>query len=238
MSEVQLTAEPRSGSRKHAKYVRKGGNIPGIFYAHGQENIAIQVSKASLDPLIRTSEMRIIDLHISDGTTKKCILRDVQYDPVSDAPIHFDLQGLNENEKLTIDIPIVLTGGTPIGVREGGILQLMIHKIKISCLPKDIRGKIEVDVANLAINHSVHVRELSIPNVVILDDPDAAVVGVLPPTVEKEPEPAVAEEVMKEPEVVGKGKKAEEGEEAPAEEKAEAKPAAKEEKKEEKKEKK
>ena len=214
MSELVLNAEIRKPVGKHAKHVRSQGQIPGVFYAHGEENLIIQIPMQSLDPLVYSSELHIIDLRFEDGSSKKCILRDVQFDPISDRPIHFDLQGLRENEKLTIEIPIVLTGGTPQGVRDGGILQHIIHKLKVSCLPKDIPDKIEVNVGALAMHHSVHVRELSVPNVTILDNPDSTVVSVVPPTVHKEAEVVVAaEEALQEPEVVGKGKKAEEGEE-------------------------
>ncbi|MBI4534954.1 MAG: 50S ribosomal protein L25 [Ignavibacteriae bacterium] len=232
MSEFVLNAEVRSATGKHAKYVRKDGKVPGVFYAHGEGNVLIAVPKLSLDPLIYTSETHIIDLKLGDGNSKKCILRDVQFDPVSDKPIHFDLQGLRENEKVTIEVPVVLTGGTPIGAREGGMVQHLIHRLKISCLPKDIPAKIEVDVANLGMNKSVHVSDLAVANATILENPESPVVSVIPPTVVKETEPAVvAEEALAEPEVVGKGKKAEEGEE---EGEAETKPAAKEEKKEKK----
>jgi large subunit ribosomal protein L25 len=226
MSEIVLNAGPREVKGKRTKYVRDQGNVPGVFYAHGEESLSIQVPKLSLDPLIYTSEMHIIDLRLKDGATKKCILRDVQFDPVSDKPIHFDLQGLRENEKLTIDVPIILTGGVPKGVREGGMMQHIIHKLRVSCLPKDIPDKIEVEVANLEINQSIHVNELSVQNVTVLENPDNPVVSVVPPTVIKEPElAAAAEEEIAEPEVVGKGKK--EDEEKEEEEGAESKPAGK-----------
>jgi large subunit ribosomal protein L25 len=213
MSEILLNAEQRVARGKKNNAARKAGLVPGVFYTRGESAINIQVPRPALDPLLYTSETHVIDLRIKDAAPKKCILRDVQYDPVSDLPVHFDLQGLKENEKLTIEVPVVLTGGIPAGVREGGMLQHMIHKLKIACLPKDIPEKVEIDVATLAINHSVHVRDLSLPNVTILEQADAAVVGVLPPTVIKEPEVAApVEEALKEPEVVGKGKKAEEGE--------------------------
>lgn len=248
MSEFVLEAEIRENTGKHAKYARAAGMVPGVYYARGEESLNIQVPKVGLDPLVYTSETHVIDLRLKDGPTRKCILRDVQYDPISDRPIHFDLQGLKENERLTIEVPVVLTGGIPKGVRDGGMVQHMIHRLKISCLPKDIPEKVEINIAELGINHSVHVRELVIPNVTILEAADSAVVGVMPPTIVKEPEPAVvAEEAIKEPEVVGKGKKAEEGETpegakaapgAKPEAKAEAKPAAPKEEKKEKKEKK
>jgi large subunit ribosomal protein L25 len=200
-----------------------------VFYSHGEKNIILKASVLSLAPLIYSAETRIIDLRLNDGTTKKAILRDVQFDPVSDKPIHFDLQGLHEDEKLTIEVPVVLTGGVPVGVRNGGLLQHSIHKVRVSCLPKDIPGKIEINVADLEMNRSVHVRDLNVANVAILENMDAAVVGVIPPTVIKEEEPTVAPtEELKEPEVVGKGKKPEEGEEgaeAAAPAKAETKPA-------------
>jgi large subunit ribosomal protein L25 len=214
MSEIVVNAQVRTSTGKHAKYARRELKVPGVFYAHGESNINLTVSKIQLDPLVYTAETHIIDLRLDDGTSKKCILRDVQFDPVSDRPIHFDLQGLRENEKLTIEVPIILTGGTPVGVREGGMLQHIIHKLKVSCFPRDIPERIEVKVAELAINDSVHVRDLSVPNVTVLENADSTVVAVMPPTVVKEEvAPVVAEEGPVEPEVVGKGKKVEEGEE-------------------------
>ncbi len=228
MSEIVLNAEIRQRVGKRSKLVRNEGKVPGVFYAHGQENVSIEVARLHLDPLIHTSETHIIDLRLQSGEQKKCILRDVQFDPVTDRAVHFDLQGLLENEKLTIDVPIALTGGIPKGVRDGGTLQHIMHKIKVSCLPKDIPEKVEINVAELAINHSIHVKDLQIPNVTVLESPESPVVAVVPPTVLKEAEPgAAAEDALKEPEVVGKGKKveegAEEGEAAPKEKEKEEK---------------
>lgn len=228
MSEIVLEAEIREATGKAAKRVRAQGKIPGVYYARGEQNIPLQVPKLSLDPLIYTSETHVIELRLKDET-KKAILRDVQFDPVTDRPIHFDLQGLREDEVVTLEVPVVLTGGTPIGVREGGLLQHIMHKVTVSCLPKDIPGKIEVNVSQLGINRSVHVRELRIPNVTILESPEDPVVAVVPPTIQKEAEQVAeaAAEAPAEPEVVGKGKKVEEG----AEGEAKSEGAAKEEKK-------
>jgi large subunit ribosomal protein L25 len=237
MREITLEATIRNQRGKHTKSLRRTGNIPGIYYLHGEENIAISVPEVNLKPLIYTAETHVINLKLDDGNNKSCIVRDIQFDPVTDRPIHIDLQGLRENEEITIETPIVLTGGIPIGVREGGILQQVIYTIRISCLPKFIPEQIEIDVANLKINNFVHVSDLSIPNVNILENPTSSIVGVVPPVVEKEPVPGeVTAEETTEPEVIGKGKKPEEGEEAgeAAEKKPEAAkpaPAPKEEKK-------
>jgi len=144
-------------------------------------------------------------------------LRDVQYDPLTEKPIHFDLQGLHEDRKVTLEIPVVITGNTPVGVRDGGLLQHFLHKLRISCLPKDIPEHIEIVGTDMKINTFVHVADINIPNVTFLEHPTTAVVGVVPPTVEKETTPGAAAEEAAEPEVIAKGKKPEEeGAAAPA----------------------
>ena len=228
MPETVLQAETRETTGRHPKDVRKEGKVPGVFYARGEKNVNLQVSTLSLDPLVFTSEAHVIDLRLPDGSSRKCILRDVQFDPVTDRPVHFDLQGVRENEQIMIEVPVTLTGGIPQGVREGGMVQHIIHRLKISCLPKNIPQRIEVNITDLQINHSVHVSDLHVPDVTILDSPESPIVAVLPPTVEKVVDVAVAaQEAIMEPEVVGKGKKVEEGEEGAEPPKADAKPAAK-----------
>jgi len=213
MQEVTLNADIRENTGKHAKYSRLRDMVPGVYYSHGEGNISIEVPKVALEQLVFTSEARVIDLQLKDGRSKKCIIRDVQYDPVTDKPIHFDLQGLKENEKVMVEIPVTLTGGIPAGVRDGGMLQHFVHKVRVTCLPKDIPQRIEINVATLAINDFVHIRDLQVPNVTILDNAETTVAGVMPPHVVKEAEVAApTEEAPAEPEVLGKGKKPEEGE--------------------------
>jgi large subunit ribosomal protein L25 len=236
MQEVVLNAEVRERTGKHAKYARADGMVPGVYYSRGEANLTIQVPQVDLDALVFTSETHIIELKIANGESKRCIIRDVQFDPISDKPIHVDLQGLKENEKLMVEVPVVLTGGVPKGVKDGGMLQHFVHKIKVSCLPKHMPEKIDISVAELAINDFIHVKDLRIPDVTFLDQAELAIVGVMPPHIVKEAEPAAVTEELKEPEVVGKGKKVEEGEEAAeGEKKGEKKAEKKEEKKEEKK---
>ncbi len=214
MSEIVLNAEVRKTVGKKSGHIRRTGKVPGVYYSHGEQNVNIEVPALSLKGLVFTAETHVVDLRLDDGTAKKCILRDVQFDPVSDKPIHFDLQGLKEDEELNVEIPVVLTGGAPKGVRDGGMLQHIIHKLRIMCFPKDIPEKIEVDVGALDINEFIHVRDLQVPNVTILDNADNSVVGILPPTVEKTVEPVAETPAEAEPEIVAKGKKAEEEEES------------------------
>jgi large subunit ribosomal protein L25 len=214
MNELTIEAEVRKQVRRGTNALRRTGKVPGVYYTAGEDNIPLAVPEKSLKPFIYTSETYIVNLTLDNGTSKKCILRDMEFDPITDRPIHFDFQGLREDRKITIEVPVVITGGTPQGVRDGGILQHVLHKLRVSCLPMHIPDHIEVNTETLKINHFVHAGDIKLENVTILDNPTSAVVGVVPPQKEVEAVVAVpgAEEIT-EPEVIAKGKKVEEGEE-------------------------
>jgi large subunit ribosomal protein L25 len=212
MAEITLNGEVRKLVGKRAKTLRKEGKVPGIFYIHGEDNITIAVPEAALRPLIYTSEAHIINLKLDSGIEHSCILRDIQFDPITDRPIHFDLQGVRAEENLTVEIPVILVG-TPKGVKDGGTMQRVLHRLRVECLPRYIPEHIEVNVENLGINESVHVKDIKVENVTILENENSTVVAVVPPTVLKEEVPAAAPvEEVTEPEVIGKGKKEEEEE--------------------------
>lgn len=220
MSEIIINAVVRKETGKRAKALRRTGKVPGIYYGHGQSNIPISLGELDLQPLYRTSATHVINLKLDDGSSHTCILRDIQLDPVTERPVHFDLFGLNENEEVTIEVPVTVQG-TPKGVKDGGILQHILHRLRVSCLPKHIPDHIEINVETLEINRSIHVRDLNIPNVKLVENENSAVVAVVPPTILKEPEPVAgaipvegAAAAPAEPEVIAKGKKPEEGAEA------------------------
>jgi large subunit ribosomal protein L25 len=232
MHELTIQAEVRKQVGRGTSTLRRMGKIPGIYYSAGEENIPLAVAEKSLKPFIYTSEAYLVNLTLDNGVSKKCILRHIDFDPITDKPIHFDFQGLQEDRKITIDVPVIITGGTPQGVRDGGILQHILHTLKVSCLPKYIPDHIEINAEALKINHFIHAGDITIENVTILDNPTSAVVGVVPPQKEVEAATATAgAEEITEPEVIAKGKKVEEGEEGAegeagaGEKKAEAAPA-------------
>lgn len=222
MAVKNLSAQKREEiAASSLKTSRKKGNIPGVFYRRGIASVPLFVKDIALNPFIYTSEVNIINLKI-EGTADSysCILKDVQYDPVTDKPIHFDLLGISENEKIKLEVPVTLMG-TPAGLKDGGILQHSIHKLEVECFPKNIPSHIEINIESLKIGDSVHVGELEHKNFEILDSPDTTIVAVVPPTIEVVEAPpaegeegaAEGEEAPAEPEVIAKGKKEEEEEE-------------------------
>ena len=216
MAEVVLQAEVRTEIGRRSKALRRTGKIPGEYYSRGEQNIHLAAEIVGLKPLIYTSEAHIVSLRLNNGESKTGVLRNVQFDPVSELPIHFDLQGVRADEELTIEVPVMLEG-TPKGVKDGGTIQHVMHRLKVSCLPKFIPDHIVVHIADLGINQSIHVRELKVENVKILDSETSTIVAVVPPTILKEETPAdvaaAAAATPAEPEVIAKGKKPEEGEE-------------------------
>jgi large subunit ribosomal protein L25 len=206
MAEITLSADKRKISRKSAnKQLRKNGKVPGIFYHKKSEPIPIEVSTSALKPLVFTSETHIISLVIEDNPSLSCILKNIQFDPVTENIVHFDLQGISRDEKIEIEIPIVYIGN-PSGIKQGGILQQVAHKLLIECLPADIPEHLEVKIDHLNIGDAVHVSELVVEHFKILNAQDAVLVSVVPPKVEKEAVPAAEGEETKEPEVISKGK--------------------------------
>jgi len=217
MAVTNLSASKRENDGNSiVKSNRKKGNIPGVIYSRTIKPIPIYVKETVLKTFTHTSDVNIINLSI-EGLPENysCILKDVQFDPVSDRAIHFDLLGVSETEKISLEIPLVLVG-TPVGVKDGGIIQHILHKVEVECLPKDIPSHIDVDISALTIGDAVHISDLKHENYELLGSPDSTIVSLVPPTVEKVETPAgeavAGEETASEPEVISKGKKEEDEE--------------------------
>lgn len=180
MTEITLDAEIRKTGKSASNRLRQEGKVPGIYYAPGDVPLPIAVKESQLKSLIHTTEAHIVKLRLSDGKEFQCILKDVEFDPVTDRPIHFDLFGLKKGVKITLEVPIVLVGKA-IGVEKGGIIEHSLHSVEIECLSDAIPEHIEVDISNLDIGDSIHVKDLNIPGVRVLENELAVVVTIVPP---------------------------------------------------------
>ncbi len=214
MSELTLKAEKRSGfKRSTSRQMRKSGFVPGIYYINGGENIAIKAHELALRPVVFTDESHIINLEVEgEAKSYSCILKDVQFDPITSRLIHFDLLGLKAGEMINLEIPVALHGNAQ-GVKDGGILQHVLHKLEVKCLPQNIPSHIDIEISGLLIGDAIKVGDIKIENVEILNDENATVVSVVPPATQaSETAPAAEEGATSEPEVIAKGKKEEEAE--------------------------
>ncbi|MCH7826651.1 MAG: 50S ribosomal protein L25 [Bacteroidetes bacterium] len=204
MKNVILVANLRETINKVArKKIRNQSRVPGVYYSKYDKAIAFDVDEKDINPLVFTSLTNIISLKVEGKEEHECVLKNVQFDPVTDKVVHFDLLGLKRGEKFQLNIPFSFVGSS-VGVKEGGVLQIGSHKLFIECLPKDVPQSLEVNIENLNIGDSIHVKDLNFENLNILTAADSVVVSVTHPKVEAEPVAEELGEEMTEPEVIGK----------------------------------
>ena len=226
MDMQELTVMRRDGKGKQAaKRLRREGRVPAVLYG-GKAPQAISVDPKAVLKMIHGHEgsTQLLSLKFDgDGTSsngKMAIIRDMQFDPVSEDLIHVDLQEVSADRAITVSIAVHPVGEA-IGVRDTkGILSLVLHELQISCLPTQIPTAIDADVSNLAIGNVLTVRDLTPPpGVRILNDPAQAIATVSPPMAEEVAAPVVpaAATTTTEPEVLTERKPKEEA--APAEDK-------------------
>ena len=215
MEKTKLKASERKDFTKSTvKRFRKEGLIPGVFYSKNNTPIHINVVDRTINPLVFTAKTHLISLELEGHEEYECIIKDVQFDPVTDRVIHFGLLGLTKGEKIVLEIPVQLIG-TPVGVKEGGVIQHVMHKIEVECLPRNIPEHITVDVTGLKLGDSIHIGDLNYEDIEFIDSKESLIVQVTHPKIKEEAAP-VAEgegEELKEPEVISKGKPEENEEE-------------------------
>jgi large subunit ribosomal protein L25 len=216
MEKVIIEANERKTINKRSRNIlRNEGRVPGVLYGSRMEPIPIDVTRLVINPLVFTAKTNLISLKLNGHDEYECVIKDVQFDPVTDEVLHFDLIGLTRGEKIQLEVPIKLLGNA-VGVKEGGLLQESMHKLSIECLPKDIPQLLELEVTELNIGDSIHVSDLNFENITILNPENTIVVSVVLPKVEieveevEEGEELAEEEGAAEPEIIGKGKESEE----------------------------
>ena len=215
METTKLKASERKDfTKSETRRIRNEGTIPGVFYSKNNKPIHISVADKAINPLVFTAKTHLISLELEGHDEYECIIKDVQFHPVTDKVIHFDLLGLTKGEKIKLEIPVQLVG-SPIGVKEGGFIQHVMHKIEVECLPRNIPEHITIDISGLKLNDSVHISDLKYDDIEFTDPQDSLIVQVTHAKIKEEAAPvaeAVAEETA-EPEVIAKGKKEEKEEE-------------------------
>ncbi len=226
MATVNLDAEPRTDAGKgFARKLRAQGQIPAVIYGHGRDPQPLSLNARDLDKLLEhiVAESTVIEVKVGDATAKT-LIREIQRHPFKRQILHVDFQALVAGEKVVVNIPVVMVG-IPEGVRlGGGVLDQTLRELEIKVDPSNIPNHFEVDVTNLVVGDSLHVSDIPVPaGVEVLDDLEASVCVVAAPRAVIEEAAATPEAVEgeagaagAEPEVIGRGKEEEEGEDAEA----------------------
>lgn len=193
---IQVNATKRVAGRKSlTKQLRRDGLIPAIIYSDGKEGSLITFKRKSFNQLYKKSIGQIAFFEINvEGTTYTTILKDRQIHPVSREFVHIDFLELHAGTEITLKIPITYTGD-PIGLKEGGVLEIIQRKMEITCLPKDIPENITIDLSELKIGSTLHFSDIEMPaNVASSLSDESALVSVNTPNVIEEEEESEEEE--------------------------------------------
>lgn len=195
---LKTEAREETGSGP-ARRMRKTGMVPCVLYGLSEKNMPLSVARNRLEIVLRTGK-RMVDLNV--GRKKETVLiKDLQYDPITDQIIHTDFERVAMDEEIEIEIPIVVKGKAK-GQDEGGVIDHVLKALHVKCLPKDIPEEVEVDITELDISDSRKVADIQVPNgVTATSNADDIVVIVHPPAREEEPVP-VEEEGPAEPEII------------------------------------
>ncbi len=211
MAEQKLVGEMREGTGKSVtRKLRAAGRVPAVLYGHGMTPVSLSVDSRELFHILHTGAGAnvLVDL-VVDGKKHLALPREVQRDHVRGRFLHVDFLAIRRDERVTIDVPVRVTGESP-GVKAGGVLEHHLWDLHVECLPADVPEAIEADISALEVGDGLRVGDIPPPaGVTILTNPEESVVSVVVP------QARVVEEVAEVPE--GAEAVPEEGAEAPAE---------------------
>ena len=198
--QFELIARKRARSGTNlVRRLRREGDVPAVIYGGEKENLSIAINHDVLFHSLEKEEFHSAIIVINtDGEKEQAILRDVQRHPHKINILHADFQRVEQNKELTMSLPIHFIGEEEcVGVKnDGGVLSHLMNDVEIICLPKDLPEAIELDVTELGLNESLHLSDIKLPegvNITTLlydeeNEHDYAVVSVLPPRIEVDPE--------------------------------------------------
>jgi large subunit ribosomal protein L25 len=197
--ERKLKVERRDGTGKGvARKIRATGHVPGVVYGRGADPLLISVDARDLFHTLHTDAGMnvLVELGV-DGDRVLAMPREVQRDHLRGQFKHIDFIRIARDEKITVDVPVHITGESH-GVKEGGVIEHHLWNVQLEAFPQDVPTSIEADITALGLNEGFKVSQLSLPpDVTLLTDPDETIVSVVPPQilrVEEEEAEAEAEE--------------------------------------------
>lgn len=176
MKTITIKGQLRTGTGKTAtRQLRSQNLVPGVIYG-GAKEINFAASAIEFKPLVYTPDFQFAEVEV-DGKTYRCILKDLQFDKVSDRLNHVDLLELVEDKKVTATIPLKFTGASE-GVKAGGRLELKMKALKVKTYPKYLKENIEVDITNLQLNGNIRVEDVKVDNYEVMNSPRIPIASV------------------------------------------------------------
>jgi large subunit ribosomal protein L25 len=176
MKSITIEGQLRTESGKKAtRQLRSQQLVPGVIYG-GKTEVNFAALATSFKSIVYTSEFLLAEVTV-EGKTYKCILKDLQFDKVTDALIHVDFLELVEDKKVIATLPLKYVG-TPEGVKAGGKLITKMKAIKVKTYPKYLKEFIEVDLSNLQLNENLRVENIITANMEVMNSPRIPIASI------------------------------------------------------------
>lgn len=177
MKTITIKGQLRTEHGKQAtRLLRSEDKVPGVIYG-GASEINFSAPAAEFKPLVYTPEFQLAEVQV-DGKSYRCILKDIQFDKVTDKLIHIDFLELIEDKKVIATLPLKLVG-VPAGVKAGGKLITKMKSLKVKALPKDLTSNIEFDISTLELNQNVRVEDVPAGNFEFLNSPRIPIASIV-----------------------------------------------------------
>lgn len=193
-----LIAEEREGTGAGvARALRRDGKIPGVVYGgvEAPQPIAIDMKTVYTEAHKAGFFSRVYTLELSPKKKLQVIARDIQFHPVTDAPLHVDFQRIDKNSKINVSIPVeYINEDKAPGVKLGGMLNIIVHNLEVVCSADSIPQKLTIDLAGMNINQSIHLDAVELPKGVKAANAgrDNTLVTIVPPAADEKAEGAAA----------------------------------------------
>jgi large subunit ribosomal protein L25 len=177
MKTITIEGQLRTETGKKAtRQLRSQGMVPGVIYG-GTQEIAFSAPVLAYKSIVYTPDFQLAEIKV-DGKSYKCIMKDLQFDKVTDHLSHIDFLELVQDRPVVATIPIKFTGAS-VGVKDGGRLITKVKSLKVKSLPQHLKENIEVDVTNLELNGNIRVEDVKEPNYEILNSPRIPIASVV-----------------------------------------------------------
>ena len=190
MKSVTIEGQLRTEfGKKATRQIRSQESVPAVIYG-GATEVNFTATAKAFKPLVYTSEFQLAEVKVG-GKTYKCILKDLQFDKVTDSLIHVDLLELVEDKKVVATLPLKYVGNS-VGVKDGGKLVIKIKSVKVKTLPKYLKEQISVDISSLALNANLRIEDIQAENMQIMNSPRIPIASVVMTRQLKQEESAAA----------------------------------------------
>lgn len=166
MEIIELNANMRtSAGNSPSRALRREGNVPAVLYGPGSESVMLSISSVDLERALKKSSVNQIIFNMAfqnEATSNRtAMIKELQVHPMSRKFLHVDFYEISKDRKITVNVPVVVKGKAK-GIEDGGMLQIIEREIEVLCLPFEVPESIQIDISDLGIGDSIHVKDLKV----------------------------------------------------------------------------